>query len=50
MNVRMATEDTVFTTHDGKQYKFRKGDHVMCYSGVMHMDPEFFDKPEVNMK
>ena len=47
MNIRKATEDTVFTTHDGKQYKFRKGDHVMYYFKVMHMGPEIFNKPEV---
>ena len=47
LNIRKATIDTVFTTHDGKQYKFRKGDHVMYYSPVMHLDPEVFDKPEV---
>ena len=46
--VRKAIVDTVFTTHDGKQYKFRKGDHVMYYSPVMHLDPEVFEEPEVN--
>ena len=47
MNFRGATEDVEFTTHDNKRYKIRKGDRVVVFSQLQHLDPDVYEEPKV---
>ncbi|XP_023930362.1 25-hydroxycholesterol 7-alpha-hydroxylase-like [Lingula anatina] len=44
--VRYVTEDTKFTTSEGKEHIFRKGDRAAIYPPAIHNNPEIFEDPE----
>ena len=48
MNMRGATEDVTFESHDNKRFKIRKGDMVFYYSQMLHLDSGVYKEPEVN--
>merc|ERR1719419_809392 len=43
--VRYITQDTQFTTPEGKSHLMRAGDRVAIYPPAIHKDAEIFPKP-----
>ncbi|XP_060678654.1 cytochrome P450 7B1 isoform X1 [Hemiscyllium ocellatum] len=47
MNIRTAQEDFTLNLKEGQSIKLRKGDWVVLYPQILHMDPEVYENPEV---
>ncbi|XP_053106559.1 25-hydroxycholesterol 7-alpha-hydroxylase isoform X2 [Hemicordylus capensis] len=46
MNIRIAKEDFAFKLEGNQEVSLRKGDFIVIYPPILHMDPEVYEDPK----
>jgi len=50
MNIRISQEDFVLKLEGNQEVGLRKGDWIALYPQILHMDPEVYEDPKVNIQ
>lgn len=50
MNIRIVKEDFIFKLEGNQEVSLRKEDWVAIYPPILHMDPEVYEDPKVNIE
>lgn len=50
MNIRISQEDFVLKLEGNQEVVLRKGDWIALYPQILHMDPEVYEDPKVNIQ
>lgn len=50
MNIRISQEDFVLKLEGDREVGLRRGDWIALYPQILHMDPEVYEDPKVNIQ